>query len=184
MLNLTGYDGDSSIGRGQTFISRRQSHTRFRFSAVIDFSQLSRDSEESGLSIFQDQSQHFDIGVVMKSSLAPRNLTSGTLYPVPADEYGLVEDDARFVPEGPAKAYIRFGGISTTAWRREDTMRWVEDVTEIPAEWQGQKLNFVIEAVNTTHYSFSAGPAGSSTESRMFGWASGDQLVPVYSGKY
>lgn len=184
MLNLTGYDGDSSLGRDQTCISRRQSHTRFRFSAIIDWSHLSRDSEETGLSIFQDQSQHFDIGVVMKSTLEPRNLTSGTLYPVPVNEYGLIDDGARFVPERPAKAYIRFGGISTTAWRRAETMRWVEELTEVPEHWSAEKLRYVIEAVNATHYSFSAGPAGSGEELRVFGWTRGDLLVPVYSGKF
>ena len=182
MLNLTGFDGDSSLGQGQTFISRRQAHTRFRFSADIDWSELSRDSEETGISIFQDQSQHFDISIVMKSSLEPRNLTSGTLYPVPANEYGLIDDSVRFVPEGPAKAYIRFGGVSTTAWRRPETMRWVEELTEVPAEWQGEKLRFQVEAVNMTHYSFSAGPAESDAGLKVFGWTRGNHLVPVYSG--
>ena len=184
MLNLTGFDGDSSLGRGQTFISRRQSHTRFSFSVEVDWSELARDSEETGISIFQDQSQHFDIGIVMKSSLGPRNLTSGTLYPVPPSEYGQVDDRARFVPEGPAKAYVRFGGMSTTAWRKPETMRWVEELTELPQGWEGRNLRFEIEAVNTTHYSFTAGPLGMADESKVFGWAKGDELVPVYSGAY
>ncbi|KAJ8117031.1 hypothetical protein OPT61_g1675 [Boeremia exigua] len=182
MLNLTGFDGDSSLGRGQTYVARRQAHTRCRFSVEVDWSQLSRDSEEVGISIFQDQSQHFDIGVIMKSSLEPRNLTSGTLYPVPADEYGMIDDATRFVPEAPVKAYIRFGGISTTAWRRPETMRWVEELEELPTQWQGKRLRFEIEAVNATHYSFSAGLAGNDEKLKVFGWTRGDLLVPVYSG--
>ena len=120
----------------------------------------------------------------MKSSLGPRNLTSGTLYPVPPSEYGQVDDRARFVPEGPAKAYVRFGGMSTTAWRKPETMRWVEELTELPQGWEGRNLRFEIEAVNTTHYSFTAGPLGMADESKVFGWAKGDELVPVYSGAY
>ncbi|XPS70027.1 hypothetical protein M3J07_002265 [Ascochyta lentis] len=185
MLNLTGFDGDSSLGRGQTYISRRQAHTRFKFSVEIDWTALSRDSEETGISIMQDQSQHFDIGVVMKSTLAPRNLTSGTLYPLPENEFGPIDDGARFIPERPAEPYIRFGGISTTAYRRAESMKWVEELTQLPEAWKGQKLLFEIEAVNTTHYSFSAGPArrkDAGGEVRVFGWARGDLLVPVYSG--
>lgn len=184
ILNLTGYDGDSSLGRGQTYVSRRQAHSRFRFNVEIDWSELSRDSEEVGISIFQDQSQHFEISVIMKSSLEPRNTTSGTLYPVPVNEYGLIDDGARFVPEGPAQAYIRFGGLSTTAWRRPETQRWFEELTELPREWEGGKLKFEIEAVNTTHYSFSAGLAEGDRDLTLFGWAKGDHLVPVYSGVY
>lgn len=184
MLNLTGFDGDSSLGRGQTLIARRQAHTYFCFSVEIDWSDLSRDSEETGISLFQDQSQHFDIAVVMKSSLAPRNLTSGTLYPVPENEYGVIVDTARFVPERPARPYIRFGGISTTAYRRPETMRWVEELSELPREWSGRTLEFEIRAVNETYYRFSAGLAGDTEELRVFGWARGDELVPVYSGTF
>jgi hypothetical protein len=186
MLNLTGFDGDSSLGRGQTFLSRRQAHTRFRFSIEVDWSALSRDAEEVGIAIMQDQSQHFEIGVVMKSTLEPRNLTSGTLFPLSLGEDGGTgdgDDGERFVPEEPARPYVRFGGISTTAFRRPETMRWIEELTEVPEAWVGQNLRLQIEAVNATHYSFSVGLAEAGGELGVLGWTRGDLLVPVYSGK-
>lgn len=183
MLNLTGFDGDSSLGRGQTFLARRQSHTIFRFSVEINWANLARDSEETGISIFQDQSQHFDIGVVMLSSLEPKNKTSGTIYPVPPNEFGPIEDVTRTLPDAPPKPYIRFGGLGVSGFRRPEQQRWVEELTPLPSSWANSSLRFQIEAVNTTHYSFSAGPAGcADKELRVFGYARGDLLVPVYSG--
>ncbi|KAF2014120.1 glycoside hydrolase family 43 protein [Aaosphaeria arxii CBS 175.79] len=184
VLNLTGFDGDSSLGLGQTFVSRRQSHSLFKFSVEIDWKgHLTRDSEEVGVSVMQDQSQHFDIGIVQLSSTEPKNKTSGTLYPVPENEFGPIPDITKLVPDAEPKPYIRFGGIGITGFRRANATRWAEDLTELPEGWADSKLKFQIEAVNTTHYSFSAGPAGSSDENlRVFGYTRGDLMVPIYSG--
>ncbi|KAF2793458.1 glycoside hydrolase family 43 protein, partial [Melanomma pulvis-pyrius CBS 109.77] len=155
MLNLTGYDGDSSLGRGQTFISRRQAHSLFKFNVEIDWQEsLKRDSEEVGVAIMQDQSQHFEIGVTL-----------------------------RLAPDAKPKPYIRFGGIGISSFRKAEQTRWAEELTELPEDWVKSKLKFQIEAVNTTHYSFSAGPVGSKGEDlRVFGYTKGDLIVPIYSG--
>ncbi|PSN65212.1 beta-xylosidase [Corynespora cassiicola Philippines] len=185
MLNLTGYDGDSSLGRGQTYVSRRQSHSLFTFSVEIDWSQLSRDSEEAGVAIMQDQSQHFDIGIKLLSSLEPKNQTSGTIWLIPpTEEVGYINETVRVVPDAEPKPYIRFGGIGITSFRRANQTAWVEEVTELPEEWLAdKKLKFQIEAVNTTHYSFSAGPAGAEGDDlRIFGYTKGNLMVPIYSG--
>ncbi|KAJ4345606.1 uncharacterized protein N0V89_011739 [Didymosphaeria variabile] len=184
MLNLTGFDGDSSLGRGQTFVSRRQSHTLFKFSVEVDWKgYLTRDSEEAGITIFQDQSQHFNIGVVLLSSTEPKNQTSGTIYPLPENEFGPIPELTRAIPDAEPKPYIRFGGISESSFRRKNATRWVEELTELPEEWTDSKLKFQIEAINTTHYSFSAGAAGSSgVDLRVFGYTRGELMVPVYSG--
>ena len=41
-----------------------------------------------------------------------------------------------------------------------------------------------VEAVNATHYSFSAGPGGDNedAEVKMYGWTRGNYLIPYYSG--
>ncbi|KAF2737242.1 xylosidase/arabinosidase [Polyplosphaeria fusca] len=183
MLNLTGFDGDSTNGRGQTMITRRQSHTIFKFSAEIDWSALSRDSEETGITLFQDQSQHFEIGVIYRSSLEPRNLTAGSLYLLPPNDFGPIALTTGPLPAGPAKPYIRFGGIGITQYRLREQDTWIEKLTEMPEEWIGLKLRFQIEAVNTTHYSFSAGAAGRSDEGlRTFGYTEGRFIVPIFSG--
>lgn len=160
MLNLTGYDGDSTLGRGQTFVARRQAHTRFRYSIEIDWANsLTRDGMEVGVSIMQDQSQHFDLGVVT------------------------LKDSTGQKADGGLRPYMRFRGISTTPFRPPEKKVWIENVYPLPATWANSRLKFQIEAVNETHYAFSAGIPDSVGGLRVFGYCRGDQLVPYYSGE-
>ncbi|KAK8053779.1 beta-xylosidase [Apiospora saccharicola] len=62
-LNLTGSDGDSTRGWGQTFVARKQAHTRFRFSIDMEFGEnggrktmMTREDQEVGVTALQDQS--------------------------------------------------------------------------------------------------------------------------------
>lgn len=157
VLNLTSFDADSTRGLGQTFVARRQSHTRFRFSVDVEWDgHLAREQNEVGVTALQDQAQHFDLGVVML-----RGNASGELVP-----------------------HIRFRGMSTTTYRLPERFKYVDEAFPMPRRWLGQKVRLQVEAVNTTHYAFSAGLGGCEEETAMevYGYARGNYLVPYYSG--
>lgn len=80
--------------------------------------------------------------------------------------------------------HLRFRGISTTTYRLLERFKYVDDVFALPARLVGQKVRLQIEALNTTHYAFSAGRGGSEedTSMRVYGYARGNYLVPYYSG--
>ena len=153
VLNLTAFDADYALGRGQTFVGRRMAHSLFRYSVDIDWSNLSKEEMEVGVSAIQDQAQHFDLGITMLK-------TDGG-------------EDVR--------PHLRFRGHSETPYRgRTD----VETRTvPMPRDWQGRKLTLRIESVNSTHFEFSAGVAGSNDDLRVLGHCRGTDLVPYYSGK-
>jgi hypothetical protein len=165
-LNLTGFDGDSTRGWGQTFLARKQAHTRFRFSVDINWAKdLTSEDSEVGVSVLQDQSQHFDISVAML-----KNRDGDSVAP-----------------------HIRFRGISTTPFRLPERMKWIDDRFPIPKEWKlevaSTRIRLQVEALNTTHYEFSAGLVKQGEEEKdikmsVFGHCRGNQLVPFYSGTY
>lgn len=157
VLNLTSFDADSTRGLGQTFIARRQSHTRFRFSVDVEWDGLlTREQNEVGVTALQDQAQHFDLGVVML-----RTNESGDLAP-----------------------HIRFRGISTTTYRLPERFKYVDEVFPMPTGMRSQKVRLQVEALNTTHYAFSAGLGGCEKDSTMevYGYTRGNYLIPYYSG--
>jgi beta-xylosidase len=158
VLNLTGWDADSTRGLGQTFLARRQAHSLFRFSVDVEYDGLlTKEDNEVGVTALQDQAQHFDLGVVM---LKVGN-TSNELAP-----------------------FIRFRGISTTLYRLPERFKYVEQVYAMPDYLKGQKIRLQVEAVNTTHYAFSAGLGGDDADRTLgvFGWTRGNYLVPYFSG--
>ena len=157
VLNLTSFDADSTRGLGQTFVARRQSHTRFRFSVDVEWDGLlTREQNEVGVTALQDQAQHFDLGVVMLKG-------NGSSEPVP---------------------HIRFRGISTTTYRLPERFKYVDEVFPMPEELRGQKVRLQVEALNTTHYAFSAGLGGCEEDTPMevYGYTRGNYLIPYYSG--
>ena len=158
--NLTSFDGDSTRGLGQTFVARRQAHSRFRFSVDVDWQGLlTREENEVGVTALQGQAQHFDIGVVMLQSNSS---------------------------EGGIEPHIRFRGISETTYRLPSRFKHVDETFPLAPHLrdEGQKLRFQVEAVNTTHYAFSAGAGGvdEDTEMTVYGYTRGNYLVPYYSG--
>ena len=159
VFNLTSFDGDSTRGLGQTFVARRQEHSRFRFSVDVEWhGLLTRELNEVGVTALQGQAQHFDIGVVMLKA----------------------NDSADCAVE----PHLRFRGISTTTYRLPERFKYVDETFPLPSHLQGQKLRFQVEALNTTHYAFSAGPGGvdEETEMTVYGYTRGNYLVPYYSG--
>jgi hypothetical protein len=158
VLNLTSFDGDSTRGLGQTFLGRRQEHTRFRFSVDVEWDGLlTREQNEVGVTALQDQAQHFDLGIVMLKSNDSKD--------------GVVP-------------HIRFRGISTTTYRLPQRFKYVDEVFPMPEALVGEKLRLQVEAVNTTHYAFSAGLGGceEDTEMVVYGYTRGNYLIPYYSG--
>lgn len=156
VLNLTAFDADYSLGRGQTFVGRKMAHSLFKYSVDVDWAEsLTKEEMEVGVSAIQDQAQHFDLGVVM-----------------------LRDDDDDLKP------FLRFRGHSETPYRgRTDVPT---EVFPLPSNWAKKKLTMQIEAVNSTHFVFSAGPVSRHGEAdlKTFGYCRGTDLVPYYSGKY
>lgn len=157
VLNLTSFDADSTRGLGQTFVARRQSHTRFRFSVDIEWDGLlTREQNEVGVTALQDQAQHFDLSITMLK-------VNGSGEPVP---------------------HIRFRGISTTTYRLPERFKYVDEVFPMPDALLGQKVRLQVEAVNTTAYAFSVGLGGPEEDTPMevYGHTRGNYLIPYYSG--
>ncbi|PNH31833.1 hypothetical protein BJF96_g5109 [Verticillium dahliae] len=120
VLNLTGFDADFALGRGQTFVGRRMAHSLFRFSVDVDWTgSLTREEMEVGVSAMQDQAQHFDLGIVMLTSNGSRGL----------------------------RPHLRFRGHSETPYRGHTHVP--TEVFPIPHEWVGSKARLQIEAVNS-----------------------------------
>ena len=156
-LNLTGFDGDSTRGWGQTFLARKQTDSLFRFSVDVEWDGLlTKDGHEVGVTILQDQSQHFDISIVMLF-----DSTSNTTVP-----------------------HIRFRGLSTTPFRLPSNQLHFDQTTPLRPSWRGQKLRLQVEGLNATHYEFAAGLGGEDEDREMqvFGHTTGDKLIPYYSG--
>jgi beta-xylosidase len=157
VLNLTAWDADSTRGLGQTFLARRQEHTRFRFSVDVEWDGLlTREQNEVGVTALQDQAQHFDIGVAMLKANGSEDATP----------------------------HICFRGISTTTYRLPERFKYVDKKFPMPEALLGQKVRLQVEAVNTTHYAFSAGLGGCEEETGMtvYGYTRGNYLIPYYSG--
>ncbi|KAF2169410.1 glycoside hydrolase family 43 protein [Zasmidium cellare ATCC 36951] len=68
MLNLTGYDGNTTNHHGGlTFVARRQEDTLFTYSVDLEFSP-DAEEQEAGVSIFLTQDHHYDLGLVLLPS--------------------------------------------------------------------------------------------------------------------
>ncbi|KZT18301.1 glycoside hydrolase family 43 protein [Neolentinus lepideus HHB14362 ss-1] len=66
--NLTGPDGMSGTS---TFVGRRQEHVEFTSDVILQF-EPGQVGEEAGITVFLQQLQHFDLGVVSLNSTAER----------------------------------------------------------------------------------------------------------------
>ena len=103
VLNLTSFDADSTRDLGQTFVARRQPHSRFRFSVDVEWEGcLTREENEIGITALQDQAQHFDISAVMLTA------------------------------DGEPLPHIRFRGMSTTTYRLPERFKYVDEAWPLP----------------------------------------------------
>ncbi|KAF9875965.1 hypothetical protein CkaCkLH20_06411 [Colletotrichum karsti] len=162
-LNLTALNGNYAGPSGQTFVGRRQQDTLFTYSVTVDFSPTAEE-EEAGVSVFLTQNHHFDLGVV----LLPANSSTQAF---PGQNLTEVGD-----PDKPT-LHFRFRGASYIPVP-------ADIVAPVPEEWVGEPLSLEVKAVNMTHYSFSAGPAGAASKMRTLLYASNDALSWGFTGVF
>ncbi|KAK1505763.1 beta-xylosidase [Colletotrichum abscissum] len=162
-LNLTALNGNYAGPDGQTFIGRRQQDTLFSYSVELDF-QPTEEEEEAGVTVFLTQNHHLDLGVVLLPASAStqafpgQNLTTGGN---PTD----------------LKLQLRFRAMSYVAVP-------TDIVAPVPEDWLDKPLRLEIRAVNMTHYSFSAGPAGSAFQTKTLLYASNDAVSWGFTGVF
>lgn len=142
--NLTG--SPEFPGRdGLSFISRRQTDTRFTFTVDLSFNPVSPE-QEAGATLFLTQFEHIDLGVV----LLPSN--TSTNKPTP---------HFRFRAEGQGNA--------------DKSSVPKESITPIPTSWLDEydsvSARLQIQAVNATHYAFSAMPSDDPSAVQTLGYA-------------
>ncbi|KAI0400473.1 glycoside hydrolase family 43 protein [Xylaria palmicola] len=158
--NLTGTpDAEATpelTGRGGlSFIGRRQTHTLFTFSVDLSFTPESA-GQEAGVTVFLTQLSHIDLGLV----LLPAN---ESLHPS--------EGAAR---KSQMAFRFRAEGNGTPPATR---------IVPVPSDWVREKMRLEIKAINTTHYSLAAMPAGRPRAKLVIGTASA-ALVSGGSGSF
>lgn len=161
-LNLTAINGNYAGPEGQTFMGRRQQDTLFTYSVELDF-QPTQEEEEVGVTVFLTQNHHLDLGIVLLPASASTQAFPGQNLTTGGDPNDL-------------KLQFRFRAMSYVAVPADI----VAPVTE---DWIGKSLRLEIRAVNMTHYSFSAGPAGSASQIKSLLYASNDAVSWGFTGK-
>lgn len=153
VLNLTGLDGRRAE-TPQTFIGRRQEHVEFTLQATLDFDP-GRDEEEAGITVFLNQAQHFDLGVV---ALSPQKAVQAGY-----SAAGVLAPDT-------LSRYIRL--------RAQDTTN-IESI----ADHDSRKIHLQIEAVNNTWYAFRY-MTPSQTHWTTLGWGISSHVSGGFTGTY
>ncbi|KAI6790121.1 glycoside hydrolase family 43 protein [Hortaea werneckii] len=160
-LNLTGHDGvTASHPQGQTFLARRQVDTFFTFAVNLDISDLRREGDEAGVSVFLTQNHHYDLGIVMLPSSSSSPTSSQSLTP-----------------------HFRLRGISTSTTSPDFPVllqpvnqTWLSSPPHQnqphPASQQtSNPIRLEIQATNLTHYALSAAPSGAEHLRQTLGYS-------------
>lgn len=135
-----------SLAEGLSLIMRVQTDTLFSFSVDVSFD-LSAQEEEVGVTAFLTQTQHLDLGIVLLPS------KDGELAPF-----------LRFrVTNVPSQA-SNFNGTIPTALKK------------VPKGWQDAPIRLHIDAVDDTHYTFSAASSKDPSDKELMGTAPGTVL--------
>ncbi|KAA1467897.1 arabinofuranosidase [Dentipellis sp. KUC8613] len=145
VLNLTSTDARTAV-TPQTFVGRRQEHVEFVFTVRLSFASQ-QDGAEAGATVFLNQGQHFDLGVV-------------TLTPQSAAEAGYTGK-----PANASARYIRLRTITASSSDQgaSDPLSKPDIFLLEPSLQRSSNLQLQIEAVNRTTYAFRYETAG--------GWA-------------
>lgn len=172
-LNLTALNGNYA-GDDQTFISRRQQHTLFTYSVTLDYAPQTA-GEEAGVTAFLTQNHHLDLGIV----LLPRGSATAPSLPGLGSD---LDKDAEYESgsEGAREdliPHVRFRGESYVPVPPPA-------VYPLPRAWRGEKLVLEIRACNSSHFSFSVGPAGRRSERRVVMEASNEAVSWGFTGKF
>ncbi|KAF2706328.1 glycoside hydrolase family 43 protein [Pleomassaria siparia CBS 279.74] len=158
-LNLTGVDGNTGAGGGQTFVGRRQVDTLFTYSVDVDYTPKTLE-EEAGVTLFLTQAinHHVRLGIaLLPVSNTNTNTNTTTLVP-----------------------HFRFHAISYVYVPASFSV-------VVPPAWNNKTLTMEIEAVNVTHYSFSAAPVGrprrviAYAPGKIVSWGFTGTLLGVYA---
>jgi len=153
-LNLTALNGNYAGSEGQTFISRRQQHTRFTYRVDLTFNPSPTAKEEGveeGITTFLTQNHHLRMGVAL---LRRRNATCGSLP-------GLCPDNLKEKSSDPDELILH------VHFRGESYVPVPEPVVApLPRAWRGKKLTLEVKAQNETHFTFGIGVAGAGRKKR------------------
>ncbi|KAJ4417160.1 hypothetical protein N0V82_006360, partial [Gnomoniopsis sp. IMI 355080] len=160
-LNLTALNGNYAGPDGQTFVGRRQQDTLFTYRVTLEYTPTNLD-EEAGVTAFLTQNHHLDLGIV----LLPANQSTGTIEGTTFTE---PEDSSTLIPQ------IRYRGISSVAVPEPI-------IVPVPDAWADGPLTFEIQAANSTHYSFSVGPADAQSQMQSLLYASNSALSYGFTG--
>lgn len=139
--NLTGSDPSTST-EARTLIMRRQSHTLFSYSVDLQFVPR-RLEEEAGITLFLNQNQHVDIGLVLLGNSA--DIANATLS-------------------------VRF---RTTAISKDELPVPQSVIYPVPDTWSREHIRLQIKAVNDKYYSFGVVDGADHTHSLVLGHAPG-----------
>jgi len=163
MLNLTALEGRLAA-TPQTFVGRRQEHVEFTLEATLEF-QPKQDQEEAGLTVFLNQAQHFDLGVVALSnrSAVQAGFTETISNPTGLSPYIRLRTISAFSSDAGSKDPISQPGILPL--HTLDT--------------RGIRLQ--IEAVNNTWYEFRYRTRGMTTWTTV-GGASSSEVSGGFTG--
>ncbi|TFY73238.1 hypothetical protein EWM64_g10774, partial [Hericium alpestre] len=134
VLNLTA-PGHRSASTPQTFVGRRQEHVKFTFDVKLSF-QSKQDHAEAGVTVFLNQGQHFDMGIV---TLSPQSASQAGYTGAPA------KDVARYIR-------LRTMTVNSTNEGAVDPVS-KPNITLLHPHSQGD-VHLQIEAVNRTTYAF------------------------------
>ncbi|KAF8590711.1 glycoside hydrolase family 43 protein [Ramaria rubella] len=159
VLNLTGLDGRSAA-TPQTFVGRRQEHVQFTLEATLDFDPK-QDEEEAGLTVFLNQAQHFDLGIV---ALSPQAAVQAGYKGTP-NSTGLSQ-------------YIRMRDISANSTNAgaDDT---ISRPGIAPLQENVSKVRLQVEAVNNTWYAFRY---NAESEWTTVGWGVSSEVSGGFTG--
>ncbi|KZV77673.1 glycoside hydrolase family 43 protein [Peniophora sp. CONT] len=164
VLNLTGPDGRTAP-TPQTFVGRRQEHIEFTFSVNLLLN-ATEDGAEAGITIFLNQGQHFDLGVVFLSA------ESAQL----AGYIGNVSDSAGIT------SFIRLRTITVNSTNdgASDPLSGPA-ILALPDAHAKGPLKLQVEAVNYTTYEFRYATSDSDSWTTV-GWGNSSQVSGGFVG--
>lgn len=166
VLNLTSLDARLAT-TPQTFVGRRQEHVEFTFEVTLKFNST-QDQAEAGVTVFLNQAQHFDLGIVQLSpqSAAEAGLTSGNT-PVNGTT---------------TSSYIRLRTITAESTNAGATDPWSSPAIFALNSTTGSGLRLQIEAVNHTTYAFRFADGNEGVNWKTVGWGNSSQVSGGFTG--
>lgn len=167
VLNLTGHDARSAA-TPQTFVGRRQEHIEFIFEVTLEFSST-KDQAEAGITVFLNQAQHFDLGVV--------NLSQDS-----AAKAGLAPATTENDNDTTTSSYIRLRTITANSTNSGATDPFSSPAILPLNSSTGTKLKLQVEAVNHTTYAFRYTDGGNGSEWKTVGWGNSSQVSGGFTG--